>query len=253
MILERILERKRGEVAALRAPRRSLADAIASPGLAVIAEIKRASPSRGVIRADGDPASWLRRYESGGAAAVSVVTDGPFFGGDGEMLRGLAPISSVPLLRKDFIIDPLQLFESFFLGADAVLLIAAALEGEALPRMISQAKELGMEALVEVHDEAELDRVLETEALLVGINNRDLTSFEVDLRTTERLVAHLDRREPRSRRLVVAESGVKNASDARFLRECGADAILVGEALMRSEAPEALVGALRGSPASRTA
>lgn len=250
MILDRILERKREEVAALRAPRRSLAAALSSPEVAVIAEIKRASPSRGVIRAHVDPAFQLRRYVSGGAAAVSVVTDGPFFGGDGEMLRELAPISSVPLLRKDFLIDPIQLFESLFLGADAVLLIAAALEGKALARMISQARDLGLEALVEVHDEADLERVLGTEARLVGINNRDLTSFEVDLRTTERLVAQLERLEPGSRRLVVAESGVKDASDTRFLRDCGADAVLVGEALMCAEDPGALVAAMRGATAT---
>lgn len=245
MMLDRVLERKREDLAALRRSRRSLSAALSGAELAVIAEIKRASPSCGVIRADVDPACQLRRYEVGGAAAVSVVTDVPFFNGDPEMLRMLRPLATGPLLRKDFLLDPLQIFESFFLGADAVLLIAAVLEDQALLRMLAQVKSLGMEALVEVHREEELERVLRTDAEMVGINNRNLSSFEVDLHTTERLLGVLERLEPRSPRLVVAESGVRTVEDARFLRRCGVDGVLVGEALMRAPDPVALVAAMR--------
>jgi len=242
MILERILATKRREVAALRQPRRSLAKALARPGLAVVAEIKRASPSKGVIRYDLEPEALLAAYEAGGADAVSVLTDREYFSGDGEVLRALRARTELPLLRKDFLVDPLQLYESRFLGADAVLLIAAALEDpRELQHMLSLAAELGMEALVEVHTPEELLRVLDTDAAILGINNRDLRTFSVDLSVTERLLDLLRAREPGTKRLVVAESGVRSPEDARFLRRCGADAVLVGEALVRAAEPEWLL------------
>lgn len=245
MILERILERKRAQGEALRAPKRSLAAALARPGLSVIAEIKRASPSRGMIREDLDPADLLRRYEEGGADAVSVLTEREFFGGDPETLRALRPRTELPLLRKDFILDAGDIYQSLFLGADAVLLIAAALSDEALRELSALAATLGMETLVEVHDEEELLRALRTDAPLLGFNNRDLRDFSVDLGTTGRLLELLRRREPGGTRRVVAESGVRTPSDAATLRDLGADGILVGEALVRSPDPAALIAALR--------
>ncbi|MCF7936361.1 MAG: indole-3-glycerol phosphate synthase TrpC [Synergistales bacterium] len=252
MTLHRIAAEKRREVERLRAPRRSLAEALGGAGLSVIAEIKRASPSAGAIAAGIDPRDQAAAYIRGGADALSVLTDGPFFGGSGADLRSLADQAGgerrVPLLRKDFLVDPLQIEESFFLGADAVLLIAALLEGPRLGSMLARVHELGMEALVEVHDEAELSRALEVPAGVIGINNRNLRDFTVDLSVAERLIAEMERLGAGEGRVVVAESGVATAEDAARLRAAGADAVLVGGMLMRAADPAAAVGALKGVP-----
>ncbi|MBL3593576.1 MAG: indole-3-glycerol phosphate synthase TrpC [Synergistaceae bacterium] len=243
MILERIVRSKIDEVAGLRRKKRSLAAALAGPGVTVIAEVKKASPSKGVIREDFDPLSLARAYGAGGAGAVSVVTDGPFFQGSADVFRQVRSVIDLPLLRKDFLIDPLQVYESLFLGADVVLLIVAAV-GDALEDLIALASSLGMESLVEVHDEGELHRALEAQAPILGVNNRDLRDFSVDLAVTERLVAERDRLG--DCRPVVAESGIFCRADVERLAACGAAGILVGEALVRSDDPASLIASLRG-------
>ncbi|MDO9508323.1 MAG: indole-3-glycerol phosphate synthase TrpC [Thermovirgaceae bacterium] len=246
MILDRIVAEKEREVARLRAPRASLFKALGECGISVIAEIKKASPSKGVIVGDFDHLRQMESYVRGGAAAVSVLTDPVFFKGSGAILRDLSGRAGLPLLRKDFLIDPLQVEESYFLGADAVLLIAAILEGPKLKEMLERVHSLRMEALVEVHDEVELYRALETSARVIGINNRSLKDFTVDLKTSERLIAEMERLGARSGNQVVAESGITSRADVVRLEEAGADAILVGESLMRSSDPAGLIAELKG-------
>jgi len=246
-ILDEILEKKRAEVDDARArmpqdeleaaadvlsePTRGLADSLlGSEAPAVIAELKRQSPSKGVIRADFDPVSLGADYEAGGAAALSVLTDGPFFGGKLQYLAAVRQAVTLPLLRKDFIIDPYQLAESRLAGADAVLLIVAALSQEELAEYHAAAGRWGLEALVEVHDEKELEVALEVGATLVGVNNRDLRTFEVDLAALEKVAGHLA---GQSGILLVAESGIHTPADIARLENAGARAFLVGESLMR--------------------
>lgn len=238
MFLDRILKHKAEEIAELTAPRRTFSEALKRSGLSVIGEIKRASPSKGIINGGVDPLQQLRLYQQGGADAVSILTERAFFGGGPEDFRALRARTELPLLRKDFLVSEVQIYESLFLGADALLLIAAALEKERLEALLSLTYSLGMEAIVEVHTEEELYAVLETDATILGFNNRDLTTFAVDLRTTARLMAALRSSEGEGSRIVVAESGVRNEEDAGYLAESGVDAILVGEALMRASDPE---------------
>lgn len=210
---------------ALRRPRRG--------PLALIAEVKKASPSAGVIRADFDPVAIARAYEAAGATCLSVLTDAMFFQGSLEFLRAIRAAVSLPLLRKDFIIDERQILEAIAWGADAILLIVAILDDVRLRHFNELATCAGLTALVEVHDEVELDRALALGARLIGVNNRDLKTFTVDLATTERLAARL-RAHPAGREvLLVAESGIHTRDDVQRLREAGAGAILVGESLMR--------------------
>jgi len=224
-------------------PVRDFAAALAAPGIRVIAEIKRASPSAGLIRQECDPAAIARAYQANGAAAISVLTEPRHFQGSLDDLRTVHAAVSIPVLRKDFIIDPYQLVAARAAGADAVLLIAAALADADLRALLEAARDLGLACLVEVHSQAELERVLATDARIVGINNRDLTTFNVDLATTERLIADNDL----SGRIVVSESGIKSADDVTRLAEAGADAALVATTLMRAENPgEALRGLLAG-------
>lgn len=251
--LDAILARKREEVAALRAAtpeaelRARLADAPPARDLAatlsprggptrVIAEVKRASPSAGAISAGLDAAAQARRYQAAGAAAISVLTDGPGFGGSLADLVAVRAAVDVPVLRKDFTLDAWQLVEARAAGADAALLIVAALPGDALRRLHDACGELGLSALVEVHDAAEVERALAIGAAVVGVNNRDLRTFQVDLSTSERLVpAFPDGVKG------VAESGVRTGADARRLRAAGAPNLLVGEALVRAPDPGALL------------
>jgi indole-3-glycerol phosphate synthase len=197
---------------------------------AVIAEVKRRSPSKGEIRADFDAVSCARAYAEGGAAALSVLTDEHYFGGHLDYLSRIREAVSLPLLRKDFLVDVYQVDEARCAGADAILLIAAALAPDALLGLRKRARELGLDVLVEVHDEGELEFALSAGADLIGVNNRDLRSFEVDLATTERLARHL----PSSPDIVlVAESGIHRYEDVARLARAGARAFLVGESLMR--------------------
>lgn len=217
----------RGFAAALRAR----VDA-GSP--AVIAEVKKASPSRGVIRADFDPAAIACSYAAGGAAALSVLTDVDFFQGADTYLRYAHAACTLPVLRKDFVIDEYQIVEARALGADCVLLIVAALSDARLAGFSALTHELGMDVLVEAHDAAELDRALRTPAALIGINNRDLRTFETSLETTLRL-----RERVPADRLLVTESGIHTRADVARMRAAGVHAFLVGEAFMRADDPGA--------------
>ena len=250
-ILDTILARKREEVAARRErtslfelkaraasapPLRGFADAVAAKiaagQAAVIAEVKKASPSKGVIRADFDPAAIARSYADGGAACLSVLTDVDFFQGADEYLVAARDACALPVLRKDFIVDAYQLYEARVLGADCVLLIAAALDDRQLSEFAFIADELGMDALVEVHDLDELERALPVPARLLGINNRNLRTFEVSLQATLDLKSMVP-----ADRVLVTESGILAPADVRRMRDAGVQAFLVGETFMRAEEP----------------
>jgi indole-3-glycerol phosphate synthase len=214
--------------------------ALSGPGVAVIAEFKRRSPSAGSLRENPDIAQIVGAYERGGAAALSVLTEGPHFEGTLEDLRQARAACGLPILRKDFIVDPYQLHEARGAGADAVLLIVAALSREQLGALHAQARELGLDVLVEVHDSAELQGALAIGADLVGINNRDLRDFSVDVGRTARLMADIP-----VGVAVVSESGIGSAEQLRELQAAGVQAVLVGEALMRAPDSEVALRALR--------
>ncbi len=242
-ILDRIVAAKADEVAALRRRRadlqRAAADAPpprpvlgplgARPTVAVFAEVKRRSPGAGEIDAGLDPVALSGEYEAAGAAAVSVLTDGPWFGGSLADLRAVREARAIPVLRKDFVIDPLQVYEGRAAAADLMLLIARILGPALLADLRAMIHDLGMTALVEVHDEREVESALEAGAGLVGVNNRDLSVFRTDLAVTERLAPYVPREVA-----LISESGIANADDVARVAAAGADAVLVGEALVRS-------------------
>jgi indole-3-glycerol phosphate synthase len=234
------LERRAREAAArTKAGRRSLVAALRLPGVRVIAECKRRSPSKGSLREPFEPAELARAYEDGGAAAISVVSEPEFFGGE----KGWVPLVrrevSLPVMQKDFLLSPRQVFEASILGADAVLLIARALPGSLLPEMLALAAELGVEALVEVHDEGDLERVLRLPAPVIGINARDLGTFRVDLAGAATLASRV----PQDR-VAVLESGIGGQADVAALVRRGLRSFLVGEHLLRSRAPGAALAEL---------
>ena len=249
-ILAEILDRKREEVATRRrvappaalrarplygAPRRGFRAALAArPAPAIIAELKQASPSRGQLRAAYDPAAIARGYAAAGATALSVLTDGPYFGGRLEDLVAARDVSALPCLRKDFIVDVYQIEEARAFAADAVLLIVAAVAGAGGRDLLGAATDAGLDVLVEVHDETELQWAVAAGATLIGINNRDLRTFAVSLETTERLAPCVP---PGT--LLVAESGIRSAADLARMRAAGAQAVLVGEAFMERDDPGA--------------
>ena len=257
-ILDEILEHKRQEVAAskqrvssssmaerasgcletVRGFRRALTE---GPGARVIAEIKRRSPSKGEIRPDFDPVDCARSYAGAGAAAISVLTDERYFGGRLEFLVAVRSAVSIPLLRKDFVVDAYQIDEARVSGADAVLLIVAALSGKELRGLRQHALSLGLDVLVEVHDEEDLETALAAGADLIGINNRDLRSFETDLAVTERLAPQVP-----GDALIVAESGIFSHEEIRRLEGVGVHAFLVGESLMREADVGLALRRLRG-------
>ncbi len=245
-VLGRILEETRAEVerrkaalpaAELPAPRpgppRSLAAALRADGVGVIAEFKRRSPSAGTLRDGASLAQVLAAYVAGGAIAASILTEEPNFGGSLEDLATARGICPLPLLRKDFVVDPYQLHEARSAGADAVLLIVAALDGTRLAELHAQARALGLEALVEVHDEREAAAALDAGAEIVGVNNRDLRDFSVDVGRTERVLGALG-----GGVLVVSESGISRPEQLERLGSCGVHGVLVGELLMRAPDPE---------------
>jgi indole-3-glycerol phosphate synthase len=252
-ILDRIVEEKKREIAKLPArliaagdlrdamlehgERRDFLSGLRKPrqgDIALIAEVKKASPSAGVICEDFDPVHIAREYEAAGASCLSVLTDEKFFQGSLDYLRQIRAAVELPLLRKDFIIDERQILEAVEWGADAILLIVAILNDEQLGKFHSLAVEAGLAALVEVHDEAELERALKISPPLIGVNNRNLKSFKVDLATTEKLATRLfpSPVTPYAS-LLVAESGIHTRADVERLQKCGANAILVGESLMK--------------------
>ncbi|MCS7235838.1 MAG: indole-3-glycerol phosphate synthase TrpC [Armatimonadota bacterium] len=231
------------QTASAPAPR-PFAEALRGPGLRVVAEVKAASPSAGVLREDLDPAALARAYAGGGACALSVVTDRRFFRGSSEHLQAAREATHLPVLRKDFALESYHVYEARALGADAVLLIAAVLDRRRLAELVALTEQLGMAAVVEVHTEAEVDRALEAGARVVGINNRDLRTFQVDLGVTERLRPRIP--DPV---VVVSESGIETPAHVRRVWAAGARAVLVGSALVRSPDParklQELVGAVQ--------
>ncbi len=220
---------------------RAVLQADSAHGLAVIAEVKRRSPSRGDLNADLDPARVATAYQGGGASCLSVLTDAEFFGAQPDDLERARQATTLPVLRKDFTVDARDVADARLLGADAVLLIAAALDDAELADLAALAAEIGLDALVEVHDEAELDRALAMGADLIGVNQRDLVTFDVD---TDRAVRLAPRMPPGT--VAVAESGVRGPADGARLAQAGYQAVLVGEALVTSGDPAAAVAALRG-------
>jgi indole-3-glycerol phosphate synthase len=257
MILDDILARTRADVAvrmaarpiadleataAARPPARSLARALRRPDqIACIAEFKRRSPSAGWIAEAADPATTVRAYAAGGAQALSILTDGPFFGGSLDDLGAARTACELPVLRKDFIVDRYQIVEARAAGADAILLIVAALSDPEIAALLAAAREIGLGALVEAHDADEVRRAVAAGAAIIGINNRDLRTFTVDRDLACRL-----RPQVPAERIVVAESGIRDAADVARLRAAGIDAMLVGETLMRASDPAAALRALLG-------
>ena len=253
--LTNILEQKINEVAALK--RRysrsdfdsfermhlqplSLISAIQEVKPAIIAEMKKASPSRGVIRRDFDPVSIAQQYQKAGASAVSILTDGPFFSGSLEHVQMARPFLSVPILRKDFLLDSLQLYEAKAYGADAVLLIAAALDPNLLSDLQQEAAAIGLECLVEVHTQDEMSRLDWHHIRVLGINNRDLLTFQVDIGLTERLLPDVPEDV-----VVVSESGLSGLEEIRRLQRSGVDTFLIGEAFMSAPDPGLALQTLR--------
>ena len=255
-ILERILETKRGELeeskrarpreevvfeAAQAPPARSLEAAVRQEGLRIVAEVKKASPSRGIIREDFDPLAIAGACAGAGAAAISVLTDSEYFQGSLEYLASIREVVDVPLLRKDFIIDTYQVFEARAAGADAILLILAALSDREAEPLASAAAELGMDVLWEVHDREEMRRLAAFSPRVVGINNRDLKTFDVSLDTTRRLLPEVP-----GEAAVISESGFSRRDELEMMAGWGVDAFLVGEGLMRAEDPGAALSGLLG-------
>ena len=255
-ILDKIVATKREEIAARRnvsiddlearvtamPPVRDFRAALErGPGLGVIAEVKRASPSAGLIKADFDPVAIARGYAEAGASCISVLTDETYFQGHLRYLEAIRAVVGVPLLRKDFILDRVQLLEARLAGADCVLLIAEILPGEMLPSLFRQAGELGMQVLVELYDAENLPRVLDAGATLIGVNNRDLRSFVVRLEQTLELAVKMP-----AGVCLVSESGIRDGGDIRRLREGGVRAVLVGETLMRASDVGATMREMQG-------
>jgi indole-3-glycerol phosphate synthase len=257
-ILDRIVANTRVELEAAKARKsldelrvqsasapitRGFAEALRRPGISLIAEVKKASPSRGVLLADFDPVWLAQRYAEGGASAISVLTDGKNFQGSLEHLAAIrvALPDGPPLLRKDFIFDEYQLHEARVNGADAVLLIVAILDEALLSRLLVAAKALGLDALVEVHDEAEMARAATADATLIGINNRDLKTFDIDLATTERLAPLAP-----NGATIVAESGIFTQADMQRLEDAGVHAALIGESIVTADDPAEKIRELLG-------
>jgi indole-3-glycerol phosphate synthase len=220
------------EAAMQRSPARDFAGAFVGPGMHIIAEVKKASPSRGVIKEDLDAKVLASAYQLGGATAVSVLTEQDHFQGNIQVLTDVRATVSLPILRKDFITDPYQIVEARAAGADSFLLIAALLDQESMRSLIQCGRDWQMEALVEVHDLSELRSALEVEARLIGINNRDLKTFQVDLNTTLNLIEHVP-----ADRIIVSESGIQSREEMLRLADAGVRGFLIGETLVRAEDP----------------
>lgn len=233
-VMKRAAESRRGSKGCFKA-------ALMQGGISIIAEIKKASPSKGLIKSDFDPLRIAREYERSGAAAISVLTEEDFFQGSSEYLEQVKQAVRIPVLRKDFIFDPWQVWQSAYLGADAILLIAAVLSAEQMKSLRVLAGELNMDALVEVHDRDELESALVSGAQIIGINNRNLKTFEVDINMTGKLARAIP-----PGIAVVSESGINTADDMRYLKALNVDAALVGESLMKAECISAKMRELKG-------
>ncbi|MGG5253967.1 indole-3-glycerol phosphate synthase TrpC [Neobacillus sp. SM06] len=251
-ILEKILNEKRKEVQLLKkkngstpqakAEKRSLIKKLEEPeAFGIIAEFKRASPSKGVINNEANPVEQARKYEENGAAAISVLTDATFFKGSFADLKAVKTAVSLPVLCKDFIIDPVQIDAASANGADLILLIVAALDDNLLKELYNYAKKLGLEVLVEVHNEAEAKRAIQTGAKLIGVNNRDLKTFHVSLETVENVAPIIKE----SGSILISESGIHHREDVFRVKKAGANGIVVGEALMKSAKLGELLGSFR--------
>jgi indole-3-glycerol phosphate synthase len=248
-ILQTIISAKKDEVARLKKERgrfegrtsgpRAFISAIRQPGkLSIIAEIKKASPSKGIIRSDFDPVSIAQAYYKGGAAAISVLTDETFFKGSQQHLEAARSAVPLPVLRKDFIIDPVQVLQTASMNADAMLLIVACLSGSQMQELFCAAQENGLDVLLEIHNTRELDRALKMSPLpvCIGVNNRDLSTFKTDIGTTLSIAPHVP-----GEITLVSESGIENSDQAKQLYKAGVSALLVGETLMRADDPEKVI------------
>jgi indole-3-glycerol phosphate synthase len=244
MYLEKIVETKREEVAKLKEKKISLKDSFQKGKLTLIAEIKKASPSKGIISTNFDPQRQLELYMKASADAISILTDEKYFQGSTNILKELRTKTNLPILRKDFIIDPIQIYQSLFLGANVILLIASILTKKEISDFLKISKDIGLEAIVEVHNPQELTKVLDTETEILGINNRDLNDFSVSLRNTEKLLEELEKLGKRRDFYVISESGIKEKSDIDYLRSLGVDGVLIGEALMKENDPVSKIGEL---------
>ena len=248
MILDKIIENKRSEVVRAKISKpldllkgeledlektRDFYQSLRPNGTTkVIAEVKCASPSKGILRADFNPVEISKNYARGGASAISVLTDSRFFKGSLDHLRNIRSSVETPLLRKDFIIDPYQVYESRFYGADAILLIVAALDSTILKELLELAHSLEMDAIVEIHDEAELEKAIQAGSKIIGINNRDLKTFDVSLETSLRLCRLI----PKGK-IIISESGIRSINDIKRLRSAGINVVLIGETFMRASEP----------------
>jgi len=255
-ILDRILESRRASIARLKAsgtfsglpqsasaapPARDFRGALSRPGVALIAECKQRSPSGGLLQRDYDPVGLARRYAANGASAISVLTEPEFFGGSLDHLQAVHAAVEIPILCKDFIVDPVQVTGARTVGADAILLIAAILEDGELSSLLGLATRLGMSVVVEVHSDAELQRALDADAPIIGLNNRDLTTMKTDRATTARLRPRIP-----AGHLVISESGIDKRADIEELERLGVDAALVGESLLRATDLDSKVRELSG-------
>ncbi|MFW6386717.1 MAG: indole-3-glycerol phosphate synthase TrpC [Bacillota bacterium] len=237
MILDEIVEEKKKQIEELKKPGISLKDRLTEEELTLISEIKKASPSRGIICDEFNPLGCLEEYHRGGADAISVLTDEKYFQGGNDIFRQVRENTTLPLLRKEFIISPVQVYESKFLGADVILLIVAILSREQLRELLRLAGEFGLEAIVEVHSKQELKIATSLPAEIIGINNRNLKDFTVDLETTGRMLDHLEAEGIRENYCIIAESGIGGPEDIKYLNRAGADGVLIGTELMKSERP----------------
>lgn len=237
MYLEKIVETKKEEVSKLKKKKISLINSLQKKELTLIAEIKKASPSKGIISTNFDPERQLELYIKAGADAISILTDEKYFQGSTEILKRLRSKTNLPILRKDFIIDSVQIYQSLFLGADVILLIASILSKEEISNFLKITKDIGLEAIVEVHNRKELMMVLDTGAEILGINNRNLQDFSVNLQNTEKILEELEKLGKRKEFYVISESGIKEKSDIDYLRSLGVDGVLIGETLMKENNP----------------
>lgn len=258
MFLDKIVATKRAEVEAMSSFSIAQAEKVISEmspclgfekalttrknrSMGLIAEVKKASPSKGLIREDFDPVLLASSYQRAGADCISVLTDVDYFQGSNEYLKAVRQAVGVPLLRKDFTIDPKQIYEARLIGADAILLIAAILTTDQMKQYLSLASDLGLDALVEVHDREELERALELDTQLIGINNRNLKTFVTDLKTTEELIQFIP-----AGKTIVSESGISTVQDMAYLQQIGSQAVLIGEHFMRQPVVEQAVHDLMG-------